>query len=64
MSDVFDAKYIGGWSKDISVRWTEEDFKDNNADIFVTPGNIRGHNIIHFSNNVNSDSFDVLVIVK
>ena len=38
-------------------------FKGGVATYQVTPGNTCGYNLIHFSNSVNNEAFDVLVLV-
>ncbi len=61
--DGNDLQYKTRWSRDTKGRWLSTQFKNGLADFQVTPGNSRGYNIIHFSNDANKETFDVLVIV-
>lgn len=48
-------------SKDISVKWEK---RNGNWTLMVTPPGHSGYYTIHFSNEVNSDAFEVLVVVE
>ena len=60
--DTKDSNFKVKLSRDVTGKWSSK-FHNNEADFEVTPGKTRGYNIIHFSNDVDSDSFDVLVFV-
>lgn len=48
---------------EISVKWSDE-VKNHRCELTVTAGSKEGAYPIHFSNKKDSDSFDVLVVVK
>lgn len=49
-------------SKDISGKWGKWNGKW--IDLAVTPSKNKGYYTIHFANKINSDAFDVLVVVE
>ena len=52
-------------SNDIAVEWLSEQFDDNDtASCMVSSTEKKGYYNVHFINNLNNDSFDVLVIVR
>ncbi len=61
---AIDARCLSKWCSDISCQWSSEAWSDHKKDFFVTPGKTRGYNIIHFMNDADNNSFDVLIIVK
>ena len=58
-----DAKFKTRLSQDVVGKWISDEFKGGVATYQVTPGNTCGYNLIHFSNSVNNEAFDVLVLV-
>ena len=48
-------------AKDISVKWEK---RNGNWNLMVTPPEHAGYYTVHFSNKVNSDAFNVLVVVE
>lgn len=49
-------------SRDISGKWGKWNGKW--IDLMVTPSKNKGYYTIHFANKINSDAFDVLVVVE
>ena len=49
-------------SRDISGKWGKWNGKW--IDLMVTPSKNKGYYTVHFANKVNSDAFDVLVVVE
>lgn len=48
----------------IELSWETAFNKDNRANVIIKAGNAPGYSTIHFTNEVNNDSFDVLVVVQ
>ena len=48
-------------AEDISGKWEK---RNGNWNLMVTPPGHAGYYTVHFSNKVNSDAFDVLVVVE
>ena len=59
-----DAKFIDG-ENIVKAKWASDHLDENNkVDVVVESGDKTGFATIHFTNKVNSDSFDVLIVVQ
>lgn len=48
----------------IDLKWESAFNQNNKANVIIKAGNASGYSTIHFTNEVNNDSFDVLVVVQ
>ena len=48
----------------ISVKWESAFNSEHKANIIISAGDKEGYSTIHFTNEVNNDAFDVLVVVQ
>lgn len=51
-------------AKLIDIKWESKFNKDHKANVIINAGDTPGYSTIHFTNEVNDDSFDILVVVK